>query len=444
MTSAPDPRTAPRTRQPSRAARWSRSRAARWAVPTGLAVAVVGAGLVAPVVAAAEPDLPERTAAELIDDLQTAEVAGLSGTLVHRADLGLPSLAGLTGQGGGPGGSTDALSLLDGEHTLRVWAVGPDRSRVSLHGEMGELTAVSDGEDLWTWSSDDRLATRYLLPDDGPGTPAADLRARVDAVVPPLTPREVTDLLLEAVGPSTDVTVGDPVTVAGRPAHQLVLTPRADGSLVESVRIAVDAADRVPTRVQVFAVGHEPPALEVGFTSLSLVPPDEETVTFTPPPGATVEEVDLRQAAEDATAPHGGAQDPGAGTTGPGDGPPVDLVGDGWASVLVASLPPGALEALAQGAAGMPAPESEDGASFGPRHGGDDDADVPPTAQVALLLESLPAVEGDWGTGRLLTSRLLSVLVADDGRVVVGAVDRTTLEAALTRSASPGPTGPTG
>ncbi|WP_225753905.1 hypothetical protein [Actinotalea sp. Marseille-Q4924] len=415
----------------------------RWALPAGLAVAVVGAGLVAPVVASAAPDLPDRTATELLDDLQSAEVEGLSGTLVHRADLGLPSLPGISADAG-PGSSTDAMSLLEGEHTLRVWALGPDRSRVSLHGRMGELTVVADGEDLWTWSSDDRLATRYLLPDDGPGTPAADLRARVDAAVPPLTPREVSDLVLQALEPSTDVTVGEPVTVAGRPAHQLVLTPRGEGSLVASVRIAVDAADRVPTRVQVFAVGHAAPALEVGFTSLSLVPPAEDTVTFTPPPGATVEEVDLTARHGDGPAPAPGDAAADGAAPGPGGVPDAttdaepQLVGDGWSSVLVAALPPGALDRLAGGGAGE-APGDDGGAPFGPGHGGEDETGST-AAQAAALLKSLPAVSGEWGSGRLLTSRLLSVLVTDDGRVLVGAVDRATLEAAAA-AAPPGPTG---
>jgi hypothetical protein len=240
--------------------------------------------------------------------------------------------------------------------------------------------------------------------------------------------------------------VGDPVRVAGRPAHQLVLTPRAEGTLVESVRIAVDAADRVPTRVQVFAVGHEAPALEVGFTSLSLVPPAADTVTFTPPPGATVEEVDLTQHPADADGqPSGleghdldGSGKPGVAAEGER---PVTVVGDGWASVLVATLPPGALESLTAGVPASPGAGGTDGpgdAPFGPGHGNDDDAATSAAAQAALLLDALPAVEGPWGSGRLLTSRLLSVLVTDDGRVLLGAVDRATLEAA---AAAPGPTG---
>ena len=41
--------------------------------------------------------LPPRSAAQLLVDLQTARLDGLSGTVVQTADLGLPPLPGLTG-----------------------------------------------------------------------------------------------------------------------------------------------------------------------------------------------------------------------------------------------------------------------------------------------------------------------------------------------------------
>jgi len=37
-------------------------------------------------------------------------------------------------------------------------------------------------------------------------------------------------------------------------------------------------------------------------------------------------------------------------------------------------------------------------------------------------LNNLPAVRGSWGSGHLLTGKLFSVLLTDDGRVVIGAV----------------------
>jgi hypothetical protein len=42
----------------------------------------------------------------------------------------------------------------------------------------------------------------------------------------------------------------------------------------------------------------------------------------------------------------------------------------------------------------------------------------------------LPTVSGSWGTGRLLSTRLLSVLIINDGRVFAGAVAPSALYAA--------------
>ena len=38
------------------------------------------------------------------------------------------------------------------------------------------------------------------------------------------------------------------------------------------------------------------------------------------------------------------------------------------------------------------------------------------------IVGSLPTVTGDWGSGHLLQSALVSVLITDDGRVLAGAV----------------------
>ncbi|KGM11399.1 LolA family protein [Cellulomonas bogoriensis] len=384
--------------------------AARWAVPAGLAAVVVGATLVVPTIAAAEPDLPEVTAAELLANLRTEPVDGLSGTVVHRADLGLPALPGLTdGGGGGPVGSpVDATSLLDGEHTLRVWAAGPDRARVALHGGMSELAVVVDGDEVWVWRSEGATVTQVLLPEH-PTTDDAGHRAKARGGLPPMTPAEYADVLLASLDPSTEVSVGAPVTVAGRPAYELVLDPRSDGTLVDQVRIAVDAADRVPTRVQVHAVGHSAPAIDVGFTDLSLTRPDDDVLTFTPPPGATTDVLDLTDGTDKPATGRDGEGSNDADDTDADDGEKADqvtVVGDGWSRVLIATLPPDAL-------AGLAGQELTGEAS-----------------ELAAGLEALPRVDGPAGAGRLLQSRLFSVLLLDDGRVLIGAVDGDTLQAA--------------
>ncbi len=77
------------------------------------------------------------------------------------------------------------------------------------------------------------------------------------------------------------------------------------------------------------------------------------------------------------------------------------VVGTGWSSVVVGQLPD---TALAQG-----------------RDPG----------QLTRLLGALPKVSGDWGSGRLLTGTLFSAVLADDGRVAIGAVAPERLYAAL-------------
>src|SRR5438552_16851187 len=79
----------------------------RWALPAGLVAVVLGGGaLVTTMQASADVRLPPRGAAQLLVDLQTARLDGLSGTVVERADLGRPGLpAGLAGAAApGPAG----------------------------------------------------------------------------------------------------------------------------------------------------------------------------------------------------------------------------------------------------------------------------------------------------------------------------------------------------
>src|SRR3954454_23202322 len=105
----------------------------RWLVPAVAVLATTAGAAALKTAASAEPRLPARTAAQLLVDLQTARVDGLSGLVTQRADLGLPSLPGVGGQG-----SSDLSALITGMHTLRIWYSGPDSARVALLGTLGE------------------------------------------------------------------------------------------------------------------------------------------------------------------------------------------------------------------------------------------------------------------------------------------------------------------
>lgn len=337
----------------------------RWAVPTVVAFTVAGAVLATSASADPTPGgLAPRTAAELLTDLAAPTTDALSGTLTETANLGLPELPGSAGSTLGP------LTLTAGTNTLRVWADGPTRSRVALQGRLAEYDVVRSGHDVWTWSNKTSEASHLVLPER---TGAHQVPLGV-----PGTPAEVAAAALAAVDPSTVVSVDSPVTVAGRATRQLVLTPKGSGSLVGSVRIAVDAATNVPLRVQVFAAGNATrPALEVGFSDISYGSPDPSVFTFTPPAGATVRQ--LTPPARPAAGKSKGAR--------------PAVVGTGWTSVV--QLAGVDVSALTQGQ-----PKRLDQL----------------TTRVAA--------------GRVLSTALVSVLFTDDGRVLVGAVPAAALEAA--------------
>ncbi|GIH10853.1 hypothetical protein Rhe02_89200 [Rhizocola hellebori] len=354
----------------------------RWLLPAAAVLAVTaGAAVVKGVGAAADPQLPARTAAQLLTDLQTARLEGLSGTVTQRADLGLPALPGLGGQG-----SSDLASLISGTHTLRVWYSGPSSARVALLGTLGESDIITNGRDVWIWSSRDNSAIHRTLPAPEAAAPP------LNPSMLPTTPQEAAAAVLAAIDPSTVVTTSGSARVAGRAAYELTLAPRDRDSLISRVTVAIDAAEQVPLRVRVFATSTAEAAIEIAFTQVTFARPGAEHFRFNPPPGAKVTE----QQAQPEKAKPDEAKPDQAKPDGP---PPVAVVGRGWTAVL-AARPGGA-------ATSSPSSSANDPAS-GTGLGG--------------LMQHLPAVQGSWGSGRLLSSRLFSVLVTDDGRILVGAV----------------------
>lgn len=384
----------------------------RWAIPATAAVVIVGGGAAVGTFAAeAEPSLPPRTAAQLLVDLQTSRLEGLSGTVVQRADLGLPPLAELAGRALPEGG--ELATLLTGTHTLRIWHSGPDRQRVSLLDTLGERDLIRHGRDLWVWNSRTNSGTHHTLPAEAAGQGRGGDGTRGPAATAlPATPQEAADLALAAIDPSTEVSVGRSATVAGRDSYELVLDPRDPASLVDQVRVAIDAEKHVPLRFEVFATDGDRPAFEVAFTQVDFKRPDEAQFAFNPPPGATITE----QPAREKSAPSGKPAPDRAGRSGGGPAGSAaaesgsDVVGSGWGAVLVARIG-------TDGEKGRAGRGGNSGVGGSGERGDGFDA-----ARIAGMSDALPAVRGDWGSGRLLSTRLVSVLFTDDGRMFVGAV----------------------
>ena len=348
-----------------------------WAVP-GAALVVVAAAVTLPMTAGASPALPHRSAAQLLVDVSKADGTPLSGTVVETARLGFPALPDVGGA------SITPMSLVSGSHTARVWYDGADKARVALVSDLAETDLVRNGRDVWLWTSGVNSAQHATLP----------AKKAADATPPSaesLTPQQAAEKALAAIDPSTKVTVDGTASVAGRDAYELVLQPRDTRSLVGDVRLAIDSETGVPLRVQVNAAGSTGrPAFETAFTSVSFAKPSASVFRFSPPPGAHVSELG-------SSVPSDKAETGGT----PGRGPRV--IGSGWTAVLETT-----------------------GVSLPSGGGGEHDGESP----LGALTKAMTPVSGAFGHGQLLRTKLLSVLLLDDGRLLVGAVPPAVLEQA--------------
>ena len=344
-------------------------RSLRW-LPAVLAPVVVAGAVAMPLVAAAAPpDLAPKTPQQVLRLVAEAkDVAGFSGTIEQRSNLGLPSIPAT-----GAGSDTDtasALDLLTGSHTARVEVAGRSKARIAVLDDSAERDVVVNGRSVWLWSSETSSAVHVT---------AEGSLAKPDRQGTIPTPAEAAQELLAKVDGTTAVSVDTTQRVAGRDAYTLVLAPRTSATTVGSVRIAVDAVTGLPLDVQVIARGASSPAFETGFTSIDYTVPAASRFEFTPPSDAkvttkTVTPGDRPEARESGSALR----------------PSVDAAG--WASVVT-----------------VPA-----------------DAVPSDLATNPTVLRLTTTVDG----GRVLHSALVNVLLTDDGRVLAGAVPVSRLQAA--------------
>ena len=368
-------------------------------------VLVIGAAIAVPAVANASATPPDKTAQQVLALIAGAKDAAYSGTIEQHSDLGLPQLP-TTGAGSSAGGSdstSQILDLLTADHRARVFVDGASKQRVQVLDSLAERDVVRNGSELWTYDSKTKKATHATLPARsaaGSGTPITgpvpndpDASATPGSATPQLqslSPAQLADRAIQAITPSTDVTVTSTASVAGRAVYQLELTPRTgSATLVSHVVLSVDAATGLPLRVVVDARGQKAAAFSVGFSSIDFSTPSASLFRFTPPKGASV---------TTRTAPAPSAKKPDTAPKA-ATHPKPTVTGTGWDTIV--ELPAGAT--------------AKKGSS-----------PTPSATQSKLLDELTTAVPG----GRALQTSLLSVLLLDDGRVLVGAVPVATLEAA--------------
>ncbi|MBI5161738.1 MAG: DUF2092 domain-containing protein [Micrococcales bacterium] len=355
------------------------NRYARWIPAVAVPALVVAGAIAVPAVASAAPTLPEKSPAQVLAMVADAKGVSYSGTLEQSSNLGLPQLpASAASPHAAASDSTaaDLLQLLSRTNRIRVYVDGETKQRVQVLDDLAERDVVRNGSTVWTWDSKGRKATKVTLPSKGAAT-------KSDSTV---TPASLAAKLIAAVQPATQLSVSSTASIAGRDAYQLTMTPKTAGTLVRDVVLSVDAKTGLPLQVRVDATGQKAAAVTVGFTAIDYGKPDAKLFDFSAPSGAKVTTKDLSQ----AKRPEGnhGAVPQGADAARP------STVGTGWSTIAVL-------------------PAASDDRSRG-------------LQSQKLFGQLTQKVAG----GSAVQTSLVSVLFADDGRVLVGAVPVSALQAA--------------
>lgn len=338
----------------------------------GTAAGVAGLVLLASPAGAGEapPALPPISPDQLVESVLSTDVPALAGSVELEANLGIP-IPGLPGS-------------MNGDDQIRVYADGHGRGRISSPSRQGETTVIDDGKTVWVWQSQGKTVLKVPH--------GADHKAKTPLEGKVADPATAARDLVNAMREDSTVDVDGTARVADRPVYQLVLAPKpTERTLLREVRVSVDSQTRVPLQLEVLANGQADPALKVGFTEFTNAPQDPSLFRFTPPEGATVTE---RRTDEKI---HGRSPDELFSQ--------LDLkaVGKGWDTVLTGKLP----------SDGHAMPNGDDRGPAG-------------------LLQSLgKEVHGDFGTGWVISAKVGTALITEDGRVAIGAVPQQVVTEAL-------------
>lgn len=406
----------------------------RFLAPVAVAGAIALGAWIPTLSASASPQLPNQTVDQLIARAEQPSVTEFTGSIEWTANMGLPSLSGLTSVGGQSSDGFNWTDLLSGSHQIKVWDGAANGQRLALIGSASEVDLYSSseatGSQTWLYDSSSNTAT-HLVPGAHQGT--ASPRDAKPSDGPALTPQQVATQVLQQVEGVTDVSVSPATYIAGQPAYVLSLAPKAgapgaSASTIGNIAIGIDADNGAVLQVSVTPVGATTPALSLGFTTVhfeskgSKLPASD--FAYTPPSGTTV----TTQTLGGATS-HTGTQSPSAAPT---------TVGSAWGSVVIFHgagnlLAGAASSATAQVSGSSPPrpvltrPKGSGALSVrGHRH------DKPSSSQQVDGVTT--PVTGSFGTGRLLSTSLVNFLVLPNGDVAAGFVTPQALEAAVSNA----------
>jgi len=384
----------------------------RW-IPAVMAPVLVAASAVGFSVSAnAAIDLPDKSASQILQLINTNPDLAFSGRVVKKAALGLPpmnimpdvsqasidqmaksmpkEMMDFLPKASAQGELALALEFFAGVHTANIYVDGVNKARLQVLDLISERNFIRNGSDLWFYDASKALVKHSVI------DPAQEEQAKKDGLAlfnansaklpfDATSPAAVADYFLSEAGKDTVFTVGKDAKIAGRGVYQITGAPRNAGSLVASVTISVDAATGLPLAVVVMAAGESTPAFEVAFESITLAKPDASNFNFVVPAGSKVEEVPVptRDALEKLAA----GKAPTAADKARAQAEAEKLIAQGWSAVVEVST------------------------DMVP-------AQITQLKENALFAELTKPVAG----GRIFSTTLINVFIADDGRIFAGSV----------------------
>ena len=407
------------------------SKMKKW-IPALVAPAtVVALSIAVPMQANAVIDLPDKSASEILQMMNSEPDMSFSGRVTKVSNLGLPPIGNMPDvsesmveemEENMPEGMedfiprvtnsgvfTDVLEIISGTHEARIYVDGPDKIRIQILDPMSERSLTVNGDTVWVYD-DDKLAAQFMTMDaaeleakkaEYESENSAEIEQRIaDLPFDINNPAEVADYVLAEASEYSAITVGVDQNVAGRAAYELIATPLAAETTVDYVSVAVDAETGMALNVRIMAKGQIEPAMELGFTSIDYSTPASSIFEFTPSSDVTVTEMEMPeeftidgetytkeelQAELESKKPTEAEYEELKAQYEAMENKPV-VYENGWASVVEMTL--------------------------------SDDMPVE-MFESELFSEMTQQVDG----GKVISTSLVNVLITDDGRVLAGAVN---------------------
>lgn len=387
----------------------------RWIPALLTPVLVAGSVIGFSVQASAATDLPDKSAAQILQLINTNPNIAFSGRIIKKAGLGLPAMnivpdvsesmveqmsknmpeemADFIPKASAQGEIALALEFFAGTHLANIYVDGPNKARLQVLDLLSERNYVRNGNDLWAYDAARAVAQHLVIDEDEVNKAQGQALSLFNANASQLpfdvtSPAAIADYILEQAEVDSVISVGADAKVAGRGVYQLKITPRSSETLVQSATISIDAATGLPLAARIMAVGSSDPAFEVAFQTITFATPDASNFNFTPPAGTKVEKIATPTEAELRAGAKLAPELSNLPTEAQLKAEAEALKAEGWGAVakLDSARIPAQLSALINGN--------------------------------NLYLELTKEVTG----GRVFTSTLVNVFIADSGDIYAGSV----------------------